>query len=873
MDQPRGNVRARGRARQAREQARRPGEEPERGGAAASPAAVHPQQGNGGRRTHRGAPRSDPVPSQERPPPQVQMQGVTEAMAAASLADYPSGRGRSREGLFGNDNTCPKHITDKTGTSGEPIQLYTNYFKLIQKPNWCVYQYHCDFAPVVESSRLRRAFIREHKETFGSCYLFDGMSDLKTISQLGESLELFSKRLTDGENIRITMKRVNELAPTHPELQRLYNTQMRNNLRHLKFQQLGRHLFDPEAINEVPQYNLQIWAGVITSIRQHEKDVMMCVDTIHKVVRKETALQIIRNLSNRGSNFKEDVSRELVGSIVMTRYNNKTYRIEDIDWSLNPTKTFDMKGVPTRYIDYYQKQYEVRIADPGQPLLLATSKEKEIARGASVSKKVYLVPEICLMTGITDAMRSNFTTMRELGNHTRVAPDKRVQNLNRFIKRVNTNESVRTEMNAWGMKFSDGLVGLTGRIVPCETIFMNQQKKMVPRDKDFTMLVRSDPMHAVVNLQDWLVVCTRYDRDKTNEMLSVLCSVANKLGMRIQKPTLFEIKDDRINTYFSAFRDNYRPGSTQMVMFILPNNKKERYDALKKYTYVDNAVPSQVIVSRTISKPKGLMTVATKVAIQLNCKLGGVPWALAIPIKATVMICGYDTYHDSSRKGRSAGAFVASLNQSCTRWYSKVSFHAAGGWQELSNHMKFNFTAALRKYHEINNALPEIIIVYRDGVGDGQIRYVREWEIQQLSSVINENFQGKSVRFGFIVVNKKINTRFFRTHQNTISNPPHGTVIDHTVTRCDRYDFFLVSQMATQGTVSPTMYNVIEDSTGLKPEYIQRLSYKLTHLYFNCTATISVPAPCQYAHKLAFLAGQSLHQEPKEELCDRLFYL
>lgn len=53
-----------------------------------------------------------------------------------------------------------------------------------------------------------------------------------------------------------------------------------------------------------------------------------------------------------------------------------------------------------------------------------------------------------------------------------------------------------------------------------------------------------------------------------------------------------------------------------------------------------------------------------------------------------------------------------------------------------------------------------------------------------------------------------------------------------------RYDFFLVSQLATQGTVSPTMYNVIEDSTGLKPEYIQRLSYKLTHLYFNCTVSI-----------------------------------
>lgn len=48
--------------------------------------------------------------------------------------------------------------------------------------------------------------------------------------------------------------------------------------------------------------------------------------------------------------------------------------------------------------------------------------------------------------------------------------------------------------------------------------------------------------------------------------------------------------------------------------------------------YLIFIVPSQVIVSRTISKPKALMTVATKVAIQLNCKLGGEPWTVDIPV-------------------------------------------------------------------------------------------------------------------------------------------------------------------------------------------------------------------------------------------------
>ena len=47
-------------------------------------------------------------------------------------------------------------------------------------------------------------------------------------------------------------------------------------------------------------------------------------------------------------------------------------------------------------------------------------------------------------------------------------------------------------------------------------------------------------------------------------------------------------------------------------------------------------VPSQVIVGRTISKKQMLMSVCTKIGIQLNCKLGGEAWAVEIPV-STVM--------------------------------------------------------------------------------------------------------------------------------------------------------------------------------------------------------------------------------------------
>ena len=65
------------------------------------------------------------------------------------------------------------------------------------------------------------------------------------------------------------------------------------------------------------------------------------------------------------------------------------------------------------------------------------------------------------------------------------------------------------------------------------------------------------------------------------------------------------------------------PNTTDLVVCVLPNNRKDRYDTIKKFVCVEKPVPSQMVIGKTISKPDLLTAVATKVAIQINCKLGG----------------------------------------------------------------------------------------------------------------------------------------------------------------------------------------------------------------------------------------------------------
>lgn len=68
-------------------------------------------------------------------------------------------------------------------------------------------------------------------------------------------------------------------------------------------------------------------------------------------------------------------------------------------------------------------------------------------------------------------------------------------------------------------------------------------------------------------------------------------------------------------------------------MCILPSNQQNYYDSIKKYLSSDFPVPSQCVLVRTLNKQGMMMTLATKIAMQMTCKLGGELWAVEIPVR------------------------------------------------------------------------------------------------------------------------------------------------------------------------------------------------------------------------------------------------
>ena len=61
------------------------------------------------------------------------------------------------------------------GTIGSKISLITNFFEMKQSEDYCLYQYHVDFQPMIDSIKLRKFLLKRCVDLIGPVKAFDGM--------------------------------------------------------------------------------------------------------------------------------------------------------------------------------------------------------------------------------------------------------------------------------------------------------------------------------------------------------------------------------------------------------------------------------------------------------------------------------------------------------------------------------------------------------------------------------------------------------------------------------------------------------------------------------------------------------------------------
>ncbi|XP_015176453.1 PREDICTED: piwi-like protein 1 [Polistes dominula] len=793
--------------------------------------------------------------------------GVLGKLSQLSVYEAPSS---SSSSTLTTDVNQKLQVINRQGTSGTTVNIYSNYIDLKLEPGRGIYQYEVKFNPDIDSIALRRKLVNQHARKLGKALNFDG-SLLYLPQKLSEEKIVYnSEHPRDGSLVTLTFifKKKESINKNIQFLNILFG----RILRALNLVRIGRQHFNPSNAHTVPQHKLEIWPGYITAINEHEGGIKLCVDIKHRVLRTETVYDIMKTIYNRNpTRYKDETTCEIIGTNVLTRYNNKSYRIDDIAWDKNPTYKFERKGKMTTIMDYYKNHWNIEIKDKEQPLLINHSTEMAPS-GESLEKLTLLVPELCYISGLTDSIRSDYRIMKDLHQITNINPNYRNDIIKKFIQQIKTNDVAREILSPWGLEFDDNLTKFNGRILMPEPIYFGNNKIIQGKpNADWNNESTKNPVLRAPSLTNWTIFYYQKDTPNVTAFIKTVINISSQLGLKINKPREVPLPNDRTETYCRELHKHIN-NDLEMVVVVFPTNRTDRYSAIKKLCCVEKPIPSQVIMSRTISRPDKLRTITQKIMLQINCKLGGALWAVDIPFDKC-MVCGIDVFHpdQGSRNRLSVAGFVASMDKLLTSWLSKICLHRSN--QEIVDMLQICFISAIDEYKRRNGNYPNRIIVYRDGVGDGQIQVITNYEVKQLLETFTRIDPNYKPQLSVIVVQKRINTRLFYEEKGNLINPGSGTIIDSFITRANFYDFFLVPQSKNFGTVTPTHYIVAYDGSNMKPDHMQRFTYKLCHLYYNWAGTIKVPAPCQYAHKLAFLVGQNIQMEPDEKLCNKLFYL
>ncbi|CAF3687711.1 unnamed protein product [Rotaria socialis] len=320
-------------------------------------------------------------------------------------------------------------------------------------------------------------------------------------------------------------------------------------------------------------------------------------------------------------------------------------------------------------------------------------------------------------------MKQDFSLMKEMSSYTHVGPNERFQQLNEFLNDIQKREEGRKELSKWQINLDKELVQLTGRTMKAESIiYKDRTIKYDPLEADRSRDGRSLAHLSAKNLDKWILIYSQRHSQIAHSFVDSLNKVCTSFGMRVDFSEMIELPNDRSKTFIRAIENKANP-QLDLVCFL----------------YVHCPVPSQMLLSKTLQKPGQLMSVATKVGIEINAKLGGEIWAVQIPSK-TLMFIGIDTNRDSQSRSSQMVGFVASINPTCTRYYPRVIEQRSTN--DFISGLKSCMQNALQKYHHINGVLPAKIIVYRDGVNDLQLLDVIENELPALNEICMKAQEG-----------------------------------------------------------------------------------------------------------------------------------
>jgi aubergine-like protein len=194
---------------------------------------------------------------------------------------------------------------------------------------------------------------------------------------------------------------------------------------------------------------------------------------------------------------------------------------------------------------------------------------------------------------------------------------------------------------------------------------------------------------------------------------------AASFGMKLAEPIVLAMTTDDPKAWCESIAKKHAESPLQLVVCCFIDKKRD-YEQMKRFLSCELGVPNQCMAFDTYFRNKKPLTVAQNIAKQINAKLGKAAYLVEKPAALKkAMLIGIDVFHRTSSNQGSWAGFVSTVDEEFSQFYSDGIKHHRG--EELMARAPEYVGKALVRFVEKNKYRPETIVIYRDGVGEGQV--------------------------------------------------------------------------------------------------------------------------------------------------------
>uniref|UniRef100_A0A7E4W4Z4 Protein argonaute-1 n=1 Tax=Panagrellus redivivus TaxID=6233 RepID=A0A7E4W4Z4_PANRE len=622
----------------------------------------------------------------------------------------------------------------------------------------------------------------------------------------------------------------------------------------------------------------EVWFGFHQSVRPSQWKMMLNIDvSATAFYRKMPVIDFIAEvlelpvqaLSDRRTlsdaqrvKFTKEI-RGLKIEITHCGAMRRKYRVCNVTRRPAQTQTFPLQlengqTIESTVANYFKDKYNMQLKYPHLPCLQVGQEQKH----------TYLPPEVCeIVSGQRCIKKLTDTQTSTMIKATARSAPEREREISNLVRNADfTRDPYAQE---FGVTIQPNMTEVKGRVLNAPKLLYGGRTKMTALPNQGVWDMRGKQFHTGIEVKIWAIACFATQQHvKENDLRTFttqLQRISSDAGMPILGQPCFckyAMGVDQVEPMFKYLKQNFT--GLQLVCVVLPG-KTPVYAEVKRVGDTVLGIATQCVQAKNVIKttPQTL----SNLCLKMNVKLGGVNSILLPTVRPRifnepVIFLGADITHPPAGDSRkpSIAAVVGSMDAHPSRYAATVRVQQHRN--EIISDLTYMVRELLIQFYRNTRFKPTRIILYRDGVSEGQFLNVLQAELRSIREACMMLERGYQPGITFIAVQKRHHTRLFamdkKDQVGKAFNIPPGTTVDVGITHPTEFDFYLCSHAGIQGTSRPSHYHVLWDDNNLSADELQQLTYQMCHTYVRCTRSVSIPAPAYYAHLVAFRARYHL---------------